>query len=119
MALFEKKRELSRGSPKYKIPQKEEKKDASGFGGKPYLREGEFMRWLREDKLYKTTGIPEAKRIEMGKELFKRQKGYFFEKGEPERILKELKREKFKVKKDSERAEINKKIKLLKEFLGN
>jgi len=119
MALFEKKRELSQKSPKYKISQKEEKKDASGFEGKPYLREGEFMRWLKKPKLYRATGIPEAKRIEIGKELFKQQKGYFFEKGEPERMLEELKGERFKAKKDSERAEINKKIKLLKEFLGN
>jgi len=118
MTISEKKQALSRGGGKPDIAPKEEKKDNSGFGGKPHLARGEFVRWFKQSKLYKSTGMSKKERVTIGEELFKRQKGIFFEKKESENILKKLKREKLRTGSSSERKEITKRIKLIKEFLG-
>lgn len=119
MSLEEKKQSLSGGEIKRETPPpKEEKKDTSGFGGKPHIAREEFRSWLRRPDLYKTTGLPETERAKLEKELFGSEYGYFIEKGEPEKVMKKLEMEKFKAPSEAEKAKIDKKIKILKNFLG-
>jgi len=75
MAISEKKQELtSKGAKKMpeKVtpPPKEEKKDTSIFGGKPYMRTSDLMRELESQRFYKTTRLREKERTELGGKLF-------------------------------------------------
>jgi len=95
------------------IPSKEEKKDTSGFGGKPYISGEEFRQWLRRPELYSRTGIPESKRLEFEAEI-RSKYGYYLERGEPEKLIRDLETGQLKpVGLSKEQA-----IRLLKEFLG-
>jgi len=118
MALFEKKQQLGQGKSEKIPPPKEEKKDTSGLGGKPYLTREEFRHWLRKPEHYPSTGLPETERVKLEKELFGLEYGSYIEKGEPEKALKKLEMAKFKAKNQVERVKIEKEIKLLKRFLG-
>lgn len=122
MSLFERKQQLSQGGAKgkpEKIPSpKEEKKNTSGFAGKPFLRREEFKSWLRRPEAYKASGLPETERVKLEKELFGPKYGFFIEKGEPEKALKKMKTEKFKAPTGAQKAKIDKRIRLIKKFLG-
>jgi len=67
MSLEEKKQSLSGGEIKREMSPKEEKKDTSGFGGKPHITREEFRSWLRRPDLYKTTDLPETERVKLEK----------------------------------------------------
>jgi len=116
MALFEKKQQISSGKPE-KMPVKEEKKDISGFGGKPYIPQERGREWVRSDEAFTRTGLPVEKRMKYWGELTK-DTGYLLEPGEAERKLRELSMKMFETRTDVERKEIGEKIRLLKGFLG-
>lgn len=122
MSISEKKQELSEkriGAKPEKAPPppKEEEKDTSGFGGKSHITKQEFGRWLRKPERFKETGIPEAERIQLEKD-FGSEYGYYIQKGEPEKVLKKLDSERNQAKTSKERVEKERKIRLLKKFLG-
>jgi len=118
MALFEKKQELSQsGKPEKMPPPKPEKKDISGFGGKPYIPQEKGREWARSDEAFRTTGLPVGKRIKYWGELSK-DTGYYLEPREAEKKLRELSMKRFEAKTDVEKKEIGEKVKLLKGFLG-
>ena len=122
MSLFEKEQQPGQGGAKEKpekiLSPKEEKKDTSGFAGKPFLKREEFKGWLRRPEAYKASGLPEAERVKLEKELFGPKYGFFIEKGEPEKVLKKMETEKFKAATGAENAKIDKRIRLIKKFLG-
>lgn len=118
MGLFEKKQEPGRGEKGEKIPPSKEKKDTSGFKGKPYLSREELRRWLRGPEAWKASGLAETERVKLEKELSESKYGYYIERGEPERAIKELEKEKYKAKTGAEKVKIDKKINLLKKFSG-
>lgn len=105
---------------------KEAPKDLSGFGGKPYLTHQELSRWGKKPELFtKTGGVSEKDRLGMLEESFSPKYGPLLEKakrkgekGEPEKILKELQEKKFQAKTGAEQLMIDKKIKLWNKFLG-
>jgi hypothetical protein len=97
---------------------KDFKKDTSGFGGKPYLRREEFREWLRRPEQFSILKSPSHERAKLEKELFGREYGYYIEKKEAEKVLKKLEREKFKAFTSLEKAKVEKKIRLMKKFLG-
>jgi len=113
MALFEKKQQLGGGKPE-KIPPP---KDISGFGGKPYIPQEKGREWIKGNEAFRTTNIPREIREKDWKEITKGT-GYFFEKREAERKLKELSMKKFKPGTAAEKGTIRKEIKILKGFLG-
>jgi len=94
------------------------KKDTSGFGGKPYLRREEFREWLRKPEQFPILKTPSHERAKLEKELFGREYGYYIEKREAEKVLKRLEKEKFKAPTSFEKTKVEKKIRLIKRFLG-
>lgn len=115
MGFFEKTKNRS-GREKGDFP---ERKNTSGFKGKPYLTREEFRKWLRGTEAWEISGLPETERIKLEKELSESKYGYYIERGELERAIKELVKEKYKAKSETEKTKIDKKINLLKKFLGN
>lgn len=77
MGLEDKRQELSgggRAAPVGKsVPSpKEEKKDTSVFKGRQDIETGNFMFELKDPRLFsKTGGLDEARRLELGKKVFK------------------------------------------------
>ncbi len=96
------------------LPPKEEKKDISGFGGKKFISREEFRQFLKRSDLYLRTGIPESKRLEFEKGIGSKY-GNYLERGEPEKLIRELERGQMKPPAGLSKEEA---IKLLKEFLG-
>ncbi len=121
MSISEKKRELGdrgiREKPGKTPPPKEEKKDTSIFGGKPYMRKGDFMRELKDQKFYKTTGLREKGRIELGKKLFGGF-GSYIDPGEAKEAKRQLELGRYGKFKDLSLSEKEKAKKLIKEILG-
>jgi hypothetical protein len=109
MALFEKKQPLGQGG--------QEKKDTSGFGGKPYLRRDEFRQWLRRPELFSSTNIPESERVSLERD-FGQDYGPFINREDVQRILSKLGKAKSGAPNSVERIKIERKIKLLNKFLG-
>lgn len=107
------KKEIEKGkSPKKEIP-----KNTSGFGGKSHLSREKFREWLRRPEQFKITKTPSKERAKLERELFGSEYGHYIEKGEPEKALKKLEIEKYKTS-GVKREKIEKKIKLIKKFLG-
>lgn len=131
MALYDKKQGLnnqggidngkggnqSKPIEKEKTAPKEEIRDSSGFGGKPYVTGGQFNSWVRNPNRFNETKVPRAEREKIGKELGK-QFGTYVQKGETGRVLKGLQKEKSRTLNQKARTEIDHKIKVLKNFLG-
>ena len=103
--------------PEKMPPPKPEKKDISGFAGKPYIPQEKGKEWARSDEAFRRTGLPREKRMKYWGELSK-DSGFYLEPWEAEEKLKELSRKEFEAKTDVERKEIREKVKLLKGFLG-
>jgi len=118
MIILEKKQQLSQSGKPEKMPSpKKEKKDISGFEGKPYIPQEKGREWIKSDEVFRTTGLPVEKRIKYWEEISK-DTGYYLEPREAEKKLKELSMKRFEAKTDAEKKEIGEKIKLLKGFLG-
>ena len=114
MSLFGKKQQLSQSGKLEKTPPP---KDISGFGGKSYIPQEKGRDWMRSDEAFRTTNIPKERREKYWKEITKGT-GYFLEKREAERKLKELSMKKFKPGTAAEKGTIRKENKILKGFLG-
>jgi len=96
-----------------------EKKDTSAFGGKQYLRREEAKRWFKRPEMYHLTKLPEKERIKLPEKLFPpKEYGQFIEKGEPERVLRELEKGKWGEFKNLSPIEREKYIRTVKKFLG-
>jgi len=112
MALEERRQQLSKTSP----PAREEKKDASIFGGKPGLEKGTLNYKLRDTEMYKGTDLGEQRRSELGKKLFEGEN--YLKKSDLEWMDKELDQGKWgNFKEFSERDRLDSK-KLIRKMLG-
>lgn len=114
MAISEKKEALGKGvgKPK-KMPPPPEKKDTSGFGGRPYLSGEQFREWLRKPELFSRTGIPERKRLEFEREIRQRY-GIVWERSDLQRLKNDLKTGRLKLNTLTTKQA----LKLLGEFEG-
>jgi hypothetical protein len=100
--------------------QKEEKKDTSILGGKPYIPMTEAFRKIKKASPY----IPgaggamyyEKERVGMAKRRLGKY-GYFLEKHEIPKAFKELEKEKANAKTGAEKLKINREIRYLKREL--
>lgn len=97
---------------------KEISKDKSGFGGKAYIPREHFREWLKRPEHFKTLKKPTRERVKLEKELFGPEYGHYIERGEPEKVLKKLEKEKFRAATGAEKEKIDKKIRLIEKFLG-
>ena len=96
-----------------------EKKDTSAFEGKQYLRREEAKRWFKRPEMYHLTKLPEKERIKLPEKLFPpKEYGQFIEKGEPERVLRELEKGKWGEFKNLSPIEREKYIRTVEKFLG-
>ena len=112
MALEERRQQLSKTSP----PAREEKKDASIFGGKPGLEKGTLNYKLMDAEMYKGTDLGEQRRSGLGKKLFEGEN--YLKKSDLEWMDKELDQGKWgKFKEFSERDRLDSK-KLIRKMLG-
>jgi hypothetical protein len=112
MALEEKREALSRTSP----AAREEKRDASIFGGKPGMEKGSLNYKLRDPEMYRGTELGEQRRTELGKKMFGGED--YVKKSDLEWMDKELDQGKWgKFKEFSERDRLDSK-KLIRKMLG-
>ncbi|MFH1582291.1 MAG: hypothetical protein ABIA08_00840 [bacterium] len=89
----------------------------SGFGDKKHLSRDDFRQWLRKPELFNTTGMNEAERLEYEEEL-RSVYGSYLEPSEIDRVKKSLEMEITKEMDGKKRSKIGKKLKLIKQFLG-
>lgn len=68
---------------------KEEKKDASIFGGKPYIEKRDVNAWLQSSELFDRTDIGKDRRLALGKKLFGNT-GYYLKPEEARGIKTQL-----------------------------
>lgn len=131
MALENKGQQFGRGfwgqgqqpARKYNLPTRPKKPevkkkaiDKGAWGSKGHLTRSEFRQKLRSQALFKH-GLKEKERIELEKEIFPQQKyGNYITEQKLTQAIKDLKREQYKNPK--EKWNIEKKIKTLKEALG-
>lgn len=95
---------------------KKEAMNKGALGGKGHLTRLELRQKLRNQQLFKH-GLKEKERIELEKEIFPQQKyGHYITKQELTQAIKDLKKEQYRNPK--EKWNIEKKIKTLKEALG-
>jgi hypothetical protein len=94
----------------------EEKKDASVFKGKPYIRGAGLKSWAESDGAYKATNLSQAERTKIVQELFGKE-DYFY-KREAEGRLTKLRGERYRAKTDAERKKLDKKITVTETILG-
>lgn len=95
---------------------KKEAMNKGALGGKSHLTRSELRQKLRNQQLFKH-GLKEKERIELEKEIFPQQKyGHYITKQELTQAIKDLKKEQYRNPK--EKWNIEKKIKTLKEALG-
>jgi len=103
------------------LPKKEDKKDDSAFGGKPFIPRVEAKRWFlrHKNEIWGKYRMGEKDIKNLDEEFFPAKKyGPFIEKNkrEPEKALKDL--EKKKWISGSKRWAVEKKINILKKFSG-
>ena len=110
MAIFNRKQELGGKIIK-------EKKDTSVFEGKPHMPKNDFMRQLKSQRFYKTTGLKEKERTELGGKLFKSY-GSYVDPGEIKEVKKQLELGRYGKFKELPEKEREKAMKLVKEVLG-
>jgi len=122
MSIFDKKQELGskmqKGMPEKATPSpREEKKDTSIFGGKPHIDRGSFMQRLKDQRFYKSTGLGEKERTELGEKLFG-SSGSYLDPGEIKEAKKQLELGRYGKFKDLSLSEKEKAKKLIKEISG-
>ena len=127
MSIFEKKQQLNkegvRRMPERVTPlKKEEKKDTSIFGGKPYLTRSELREKLRKAEPFIPGAgeeiIPQRERVKIEKELFAKNYGSYVDKGEFKKAIKKLEKEKFQAKTGTDKLSLDRKIRYLKKLGG-
>lgn len=89
----------------------------SGFGDKKEISRDEFRKWLRKPELFSISGMNERERLKFEEELRKTY-GYYLEKHEMNKIKRNLESERYKEKDRTKRTKIEKKLKIIKKFLG-
>jgi len=103
-------------------PPKEERRDTSIFGGKPYIRREKLREWLRTDEAWKTTKMTAKERPGLEKKIFDPKKfGEYIEPKEVQKVYQELKyfpkraKEKYGLQSEGERF---KTLKMLEKLMG-
>ncbi len=127
MALEDKRQELSRGGMSSRPekagppPKAEPPKDSSIFGGKSAIPMSEAAWKIRKSSPYIPGSggamLSEQERMEIGNELSKKYGGYL-EKGEKSLIYKDLYKQLGQAKTGAEKLKVDRKIRWLKDKLG-
>lgn len=104
------------GRPEKMPLPKEEKKDSSIFGGKPFVKSEGLRKWARSDSAFKTTKLSQGERGQRIKQIFGGKD--FIDRGKTEKQLKKLQMEKFQAKTDTAKKDLEKDIKIIKGILG-
>ena len=120
MSISDKKQELGSKGPggiPGKAAPREEKKDTSIFRGRPHVDKDSFKRELKSRGLYKTTGLGEKRRIELGEKLFG-SSGSYIDPGEVKETRRQLELGRYGKFKDFSPSEREEAKRLIKEISG-